>query len=129
MIDVPLWIYGHACTGEIARWFDGCYCHSQQLKGEHVTYKRRRAMQEATGNAKGKCCWTGKRLISLAHGHAKILIQRMKSCRCSKLDAVLLRKPRAMVSRALEIKEDITLRLLDVCSVWLVDVNGPLLVL
>ena len=96
--------------GFIARWFDGCYCHSPELKSEHVSFKRRRAMREACGLPQGKCPWVGKRLVSLAHGFVNVLIQRMKDCKCNQLNQTLMRKPRGVVARALEIIDRIKSR-------------------
>ena len=95
------WSWKHSTHGIIARWFDSCLCHSEELKGVHQSYKRRRALELSTGHH--QCVWVGKKLCPLAHGHAKVLSQKMKDVTCNELTATLLTKPPDLVARALEI--------------------------
>ena len=92
-------------NGMIARWFDGCFCHSNELSTEPMSFKRRRALKESTGEK--HCIWAGKRLVWLAHGYYIVLSDKMKACTCKDLTAKLVNATPEIAAQALEIIDDV----------------------
>lgn len=76
-------------VGREATWFEGCYCHSHVLVSQANRWSRKKAMVQANCPT-GNCIWQGRRLPSLALGHAADLCNRIMNASSWQYTATLL---------------------------------------